>query len=58
MELAEFRCEVDPSSLSCAFAHGSLVVRREILLVVHSVPRLLPVLPLAVLAFPLYPAEQ
>ena len=31
-ELAEFRCEVEPSSLSFALAHGSLVVRREILL--------------------------
>ena len=33
-ELAEFRCEVEPSSLSCVFAHGSLVVQREILLAI------------------------
>jgi len=31
-ELAEFRCEGTPFSLSCAVAHGSLVVQREILL--------------------------
>ena len=58
MELAEFRCEGAPFSLSCAVALGSLVEQREILLKVHSVPRLLMVFPLAVLAFTLYPTEN
>jgi len=51
MELAEFRCKGYALSLSCAFAHGSLVVQREILLMVHSVPRLLMVSFLAVLCW-------
>ena len=32
VRLAEFRCKAKPLSLLCVFAHGSLVVRREILL--------------------------
>ena len=33
-QLAEFRCGVEPPSLSFALAHGSLVEQREILLTI------------------------